>query len=55
LFKAALDEFAAIGEPVNRVLEVDLDRDQVTLTRFAICLPASARPCFSILRFGVTT
>jgi hypothetical protein len=25
LFKAALDEFAVIGEPVNRVLEVDLD------------------------------
>jgi predicted nuclease of predicted toxin-antitoxin system len=31
LFRAALDEFAAIGEPVNRVLEVDLDGDEVTL------------------------
>jgi hypothetical protein len=25
LFRAALDELAVIGEPVNRVLEVDLD------------------------------
>src|ERR1700720_4411138 len=25
LFKAALDELAVVGEPVNRVLEVDLD------------------------------
>ena len=31
LFKAALDELAVIGEPVNRVLEVDLDGDDVTL------------------------
>jgi predicted nuclease of predicted toxin-antitoxin system len=31
LFKAALDEIAGIGEPVNRVLEVDLDGDDVTL------------------------
>jgi hypothetical protein len=31
LFRAAQDELAAIGEPVNRVLEVDLDRDEVTL------------------------
>ena len=34
LFKAALDELAAIGEPVNRVLEVDLDGDEVTLTLY---------------------
>jgi len=34
LFKAALDELAVIGEPVNRVLEVDLDGDEVTLTLY---------------------
>ena len=34
LFKAALDELAVIGEPVNRVLEVDLDGDDVTLTLY---------------------
>jgi predicted nuclease of predicted toxin-antitoxin system len=34
LFKAALDEVAAIGEPVNRVLEVDLDGGEVTLTLY---------------------
>jgi predicted nuclease of predicted toxin-antitoxin system len=39
LFRAALDELAAIGEPVNRVLEVDLDGDEVTLTLYD--LPAS--------------
>src|ERR1700736_615004 len=27
LFKAALDELGTLGEPVNRVLEVDLDGD----------------------------
>ncbi len=32
LFRAALDELAVIGEPVNRALEVDLDGDEVTLT-----------------------
>ena len=32
LFRAALDELAAIGEPVNRVLEVDLDGENVILT-----------------------
>ena len=31
LFRAALDELAIIGEPVNRVIEVDLDGDEVTL------------------------
>jgi predicted nuclease of predicted toxin-antitoxin system len=34
LFRAALDELAAVGEPVNRVLEVDLDGDEVTLTLY---------------------
>lgn len=34
LFKAALDELAVIGEPVNRVLEVDLDGEDVTLTLY---------------------
>jgi hypothetical protein len=34
LFKAALDEFATIGEPVNRVLELDLDGGEVTLTLY---------------------
>ena len=29
--EAALDELAVIGEPVNRVLEVDLDGEEVTL------------------------
>lgn len=34
LFKAALDELAIIGEPVNRVLEVDLDGGEATLTLY---------------------
>ena len=34
LFKAALDELAVIGEPVNRVLEVDLDGEEVTLALY---------------------
>src|SRR5271156_3739649 len=29
LFRAALDELAVIGEPINRVLEVDLDGEDV--------------------------
>ena len=29
-----LDDLAVIGEPVNRVLEVDLDGDAVTLTLY---------------------
>jgi hypothetical protein len=28
LFRAALDELAALGEPINRVIEVDLDGDE---------------------------
>jgi predicted nuclease of predicted toxin-antitoxin system len=34
LFRAALDELAVIGEPINRVLEVDLDGDEVKLTLY---------------------
>jgi predicted nuclease of predicted toxin-antitoxin system len=34
LFKAALDELATVGEPVNRVLEIDLDGEEVTLTLY---------------------
>ena len=34
LFRAALDEFAVTGEPVNRVLEVELDGEDVTLTLY---------------------
>ena len=40
LFRAALDELATIGEPVNRVLEVDLDGDEVTLTAYDLPPPA---------------
>jgi len=32
LFRAALDELAVIGEPINRVLDVDLDGEDVILT-----------------------
>ena len=34
LFRAALDELALIGEPVSRVLEVDLGGEEVTLTLY---------------------
>lgn len=34
IFKAALDELALVGEPVNRVLEVELDGDDVILTLY---------------------
>jgi predicted nuclease of predicted toxin-antitoxin system len=40
LFKAALDLLAATGEPVNRVLEVDLHGGEVTLTLYD--LPSAA-------------
>ena len=40
LFRAALDELAEIGDPINRVLEVDLDADGVTLTLYD--LPSSS-------------
>ena len=36
LFRAALDELANIGEPVNRVLEVDLDGGEVMLTLYEL-------------------
>ena len=39
LFRAALDELADIGDPINRVLEVDLDGEEVTLTLYD--LPSS--------------
>jgi predicted nuclease of predicted toxin-antitoxin system len=32
LFRGALDELARVGEPVNRVLEVDIEGDEVTFT-----------------------
>ena len=34
LFRAALDELTAIGEPVNHVLEVDLDGEEVTFALY---------------------
>jgi predicted nuclease of predicted toxin-antitoxin system len=34
LFRAALDELAMVGEPVNRVLEVRLDGGEVTLALY---------------------
>jgi predicted nuclease of predicted toxin-antitoxin system len=34
LFKAVLDELAVIGEPINRVLEIDLDGEEVSLTLY---------------------
>lgn len=41
LFRAALDELAIIGEPLNRVLEVDLDGDEVTLALYDLPPQAS--------------
>ena len=34
LFQAALDELAVIGDPINQVLEVDLDGDAIALTLY---------------------
>jgi hypothetical protein len=34
LFRAALDELAVIGEPINRVLEVNLDCEEVTVALY---------------------
>ena len=42
LFMAALDELGTIGEPVNRVLELDLDGDEVTLALYD--LPRGEHP-----------
>ena len=54
LFRAALDELAVIGEPVNRVLEVDLDGEEVTLTLYDWPRPGtSPPPCFSIPEFSL--
>jgi predicted nuclease of predicted toxin-antitoxin system len=39
LFKAALDELATLDEPINRVLEVDLDGDDVIFALYD--LPSS--------------
>jgi predicted nuclease of predicted toxin-antitoxin system len=41
LFRGALDELALIGEPINRVLEVDIDGDDVTFSLYG--LPADLR------------
>ena len=34
LFRGALDELARFGEPINRVLEVDIDGDDVTFNLY---------------------
>jgi predicted nuclease of predicted toxin-antitoxin system len=34
LFRVALDELAVTGDPVNRVLEVDLDGEEISLTLY---------------------
>jgi hypothetical protein len=34
LFRAALGELATLGEPVNRVIEVDLDGDDVSFALY---------------------
>jgi predicted nuclease of predicted toxin-antitoxin system len=41
LFKAALNELNVIGEPVNRVLEVDLDGEDVTLALYDLASAGS--------------
>ena len=41
LFLGALDELARFGEPVNRVLEVDIEGDDVTFNLYDLP-PASA-------------
>jgi predicted nuclease of predicted toxin-antitoxin system len=40
LFKSALDALATIGEPINRVLELDFDHDDVALALYD--LPSAA-------------
>ena len=40
LFKTALDELAILGDPVNRVIEVDLDGDGVIITFVVYDLPS---------------
>jgi predicted nuclease of predicted toxin-antitoxin system len=34
LFRGAIDELSQLGEPINRVLEVDLDGDEVTFDAY---------------------
>jgi predicted nuclease of predicted toxin-antitoxin system len=34
LFRAVLDELAIIGEPINHVLEIDLDGDEITFALY---------------------
>jgi hypothetical protein len=34
LFRGALDALAMLGEPINRVLEVDIDGDEVTFSLY---------------------
>lgn len=34
LFRGAIDELATLGEPINRVLEVDIDGDEVTFNLY---------------------
>ena len=36
LFRGALDELARFGEPVNHVLEVDIEGDEVTFTFYGL-------------------
>ena len=36
LFRGALDELARLGEPINRVLEVDIEGDEVTFKLYAL-------------------
>lgn len=36
LFRGALEELVQLGEPVNRVLEVDIDGDEVTFGFYAL-------------------
>ena len=36
LFRGALDELARHGEPINRVLEVDIDGDDVTFNLYEL-------------------
>ena len=34
LFHGTLDELARLGEPINRVLEIDIEGDEVTFTLY---------------------
>ena len=54
LYKAALDELAVIGEPVNRVLEVDLDGDEVALTLYDLPTAQRLSPVRRLVCTGAT-